>query len=56
MPSIYASIADAAGADFFDAASVVNLDEVGVDGIHLLVEGNRDLAMAVAQRVQKLTQ
>lgn len=51
LPEIYSNIAEAAGADFFDAATVVEPDEVGIDGIHLSVEGNHDLGMAVAAKV-----
>jgi lysophospholipase L1-like esterase len=54
LPAIYSAIAGAAGAHFFDAATVVQKEEVGVDGIHLLVEGNRDLGEAVASRVQAI--
>ncbi|MFK7889764.1 MAG: SGNH/GDSL hydrolase family protein [Granulosicoccus sp.] len=54
LPSIYASIAEAANAQFFDAATVVEVEEVGVDGIHLLVEGNQDLGLAVAEKVQEI--
>lgn len=54
LPTIYLNIAEAAGADFFDAATVVEPDEVGIDGVHLLVEGNRDLALAVAAKVTEI--
>jgi len=54
LPAIYSDIATAAGVQFFDAATVVDLDEVGVDGIHLLVEGNQDLGIAVAETVKKI--
>jgi len=54
LPAIYSDIATAAGVQFFDAATVVELDEVGVDGIHLLVEGNQDLGIAVAETVKKI--
>lgn len=53
LPAIYSSIAGAAGAQYFDAATVVEVEEVGVDGIHLLVEGNQDLGLAVAEKVQE---
>jgi len=54
LAAIYSNIATTAGVQFFDAATVVELDEVGVDGIHLLVEGNQDLGLAVAETVQKI--
>lgn len=54
LPAIYSAIAEAAGAHFFDAASVVDKDEVGVDGIHLKVEGNRDLGKALAEKVKQI--
>ena len=54
LPAIYRGIADAAGAHFFDAASVVDVDEVGVDGIHLVVDGNADLGEAVAEEVSAI--
>lgn len=54
LPTIYAGIAEVAGAHFFDAASVVEKNEVGTDGIHLLVKGNRDLGEAVAAKVREI--
>lgn len=54
LPDIYARIAEAAGAHFFDAASVVEKGEVGTDGIHLLVQGNRDLGEAVAAEIREI--
>lgn len=54
LPSIYAAIAEAAGAHFFDAASVVTKDDVGPDGIHLLVSGNQALGAAVAEEVKAI--
>jgi lysophospholipase L1-like esterase len=54
LPTIYSNVAEAAGADFFDAATVVEPDEVGIDGIHLLVEGNRGLGLAVAAKVAEI--
>lgn len=52
LPPIYAAIAEAAGVHFFDAATVVGLEHVGADGIHLLAEGNAALGAAVAEVVQ----
>lgn len=52
LPPIYSAIADAAGVDFFDAASVVETSHVGPDGIHLLAEGNEVLGAAVAREVE----
>lgn len=54
MPAIYADIAASVGGYFFDAATVVEKDEVGVDGIHLLAEGNEDLGEAVAEKVREI--
>jgi lysophospholipase L1-like esterase len=52
LPPIYAAIAEAAGVHFFDAATVVELEHVGADGIHLLSEGNAALGTAVAEVVK----
>jgi lysophospholipase L1-like esterase len=52
LPPIYAAIAEAAGVHFFDAATVVEVEHVGADGIHLLAEGNAALGTAVAEVVQ----
>ncbi len=54
LPAIYRAIAEAGGAHFFDAATVVEETEVGVDGIHLTVKGNTDLGNAVAEQVSTL--
>lgn len=54
LPPIYAAIAEAAGEHFFDAASVVQKSDVGVDGIHLLVSGNQALGAAVADKVKSI--
>ena len=54
LPRIYGLIADAAGAHVFDAATVVDADGVGVDGIHLLAETNAALGEAVAERVREI--
>ena len=54
LPPIYAAIAGAADAHFFDAATVVTIDNVGVDGIHLTVDGNRNLAEGVAPLVREI--
>lgn len=54
LPAIYEAIAGAADVHFFDAGSVVEPAEVGVDGIHLLVEGNTDLGNAVADVVSTI--
>jgi len=51
LPAVYSAIAEAANSHFFDAATVVQAAEVGVDGIHLTVEGNTDLGNAVAESV-----
>ena len=54
LPAIYSKIADAAGAEIFDAATVVEPDEVGIDGVHLSVDGNRDLGLAVAAKIEEI--
>lgn len=54
LPALYAGIAGSIGAYFFDAASVVGPDEVGPDGVHLLVGGNRNLGHAVAAEVMRI--
>ncbi len=54
LPPIYSAIAEASGAHFFDAASVVEQSGVGVDGIHLLAEANRALGEAVAAEVSRI--
>jgi len=54
LPPIYAAIAEAAGARFFDAATVVTTTHVGADGIHLVAGGNKALGDAVAAEVEKI--
>lgn len=54
LPLIYGALAEAAGAHFFDAASVVQKSDVGADGIHLLVSGNEALGAAVAEEVKAI--
>jgi lysophospholipase L1-like esterase len=54
LPRIYSLIAEAGGAHFFDAATVVDVSHVGVDGIHLIAEGNDALGKAVAAEVTKI--
>lgn len=54
LPTIYSGIAETAGVYFFDAATVVGLDHVGPDGIHLLAEGNQALGSAVAEVVREI--
>ncbi|MEM8571425.1 MAG: SGNH/GDSL hydrolase family protein [Pseudomonadota bacterium] len=56
LPAIYEAIAGAAGAHYFDAASVVQKSDVGPDGIHLLVSGNQALGRAVAEKVVEIFQ
>lgn len=51
LPAVYSAISEASGSHFFDAATVVEVDEVGPDGIHLIVDGNVDLGNAVAKEV-----
>jgi lysophospholipase L1-like esterase len=54
LPAVYRAIAEAAGAHFFDAATVVEKSDVGPDGIHLLVSGNEALGTAVAEAVKQI--
>lgn len=50
LGTVYAAVADAKGAHFFDAASVVSTD--GADGIHLTAAANRTLGAALAEPVR----
>lgn len=52
MASAYALIAEAAGAAFFDAGSVIETD--GVDGIHFSAEAQRTLGRAMTEQVRAL--
>ncbi|MEO1109867.1 MAG: SGNH/GDSL hydrolase family protein [Pseudomonadota bacterium] len=54
LPKVYAGIASTAGEHFFDASSVVDKEDVGVDGVHLTVEGNVNLGTALATEVKKI--
>lgn len=54
LPELYAKISNTTGVYFFDASSVVDEDEIGPDGVHLLVTGNRDLGIAVANQIQNI--
>lgn len=45
LPALYHALADFAGVSFFDAGSVITTD--GLDGIHLSVQNNVDLAQAL---------
>ena len=54
LPRIYGLIAEAAGAHVFDAASVLDVSGVGVDGIHLKAEANATLGNAVADAVRAI--
>lgn len=48
----YRVLATSVGAGFFDAGDVIT--EVGVDGIHLTEQNNRDLASALARTVREV--
>lgn len=52
LPPPYRAAADAAGAAFFDAASVITTD--GVDGVHLTEQSNATLGRALAEQVRAL--
>lgn len=54
LSPIYQAIAEAAGVHFYDAAVVVDPEEVGVDGIHLIAKGNHDLGRAIANKVKAI--
>lgn len=54
LPAVYSAIAEASGSHFFDAATVVGKEHVGVDGIHLIAEGNQNLGAAVADKVKDI--
>jgi lysophospholipase L1-like esterase len=48
----YAAVAQAAGAEFLDAGSVIKTD--GVDGLHLSAAAEQDLGRAVAEKVKTI--
>ena len=50
MPAAYRQIAEAAGASFFDAGTVIRTD--GVDGVHFTAETQRKLGEAMAGQVR----
>ena len=52
LPTVYAAIAETAGAGFLDAGTIVSSD--GIDGIHLTAEANALLGRAVADRIESL--
>jgi len=52
LPELYKSAAQAGGAAFFDAGSVVNTD--GADGLHLSADAQKKLGQAVAAKVKEL--
>jgi lysophospholipase L1-like esterase len=54
LPAAYLQVSEKAGVHFFDAAMVVQEGEIGIDGLHLLVKGNRDLGEAVAAKVLEI--
>jgi len=51
LAGAYRQLAEQLGADFFDAVPVV---EVGSDGVHLTVAGQRALGVALAEQVREL--
>lgn len=52
LAGVYDALAGALRVPFLDAGSVISTD--GVDGIHFSVENNRDLALALAERVREM--
>ena len=48
----YAAVAQAAGAEFLDAGSVIRTD--GVDGLHLSAAAEQALGRAVAEKVKTI--
>jgi lysophospholipase L1-like esterase len=50
LRDVYAALADFNKIDFFDAGSVVTTG--GVDGVHFTAENNRDLGLALAEKVR----
>ncbi len=52
LPPLYAAVAQAAGAAFLDAGSVIATD--GVDGLHFSADTQRRLGLAVAEKVAVL--
>lgn len=52
LAKIYGALASYVKVPFFDAGSVVSTD--GVDGIHFTEANNRDLGLALAERVRTL--
>ncbi len=51
LAGVYRKLAEQLGAEFFDAAPVA---EVGSDGVHLTVAGQRSLGVALAEKVREL--
>lgn len=51
LAGVYRKLAEQLGAEFFDAAPVA---EVGSDGVHLTVAGQRSLGVALAEQVREL--
>lgn len=52
LPGAYSALASFMKVDFFDAGSVIGTD--GVDGIHFTEQNNRDLGIAIAEKVGAL--
>ncbi|KUI26435.1 SGNH/GDSL hydrolase family protein [Mycobacterium sp. GA-2829] len=52
LATAYSALASHMKVDFFDAGSVISTD--GVDGIHFTEQNNRDLGVALAQKVGAL--
>jgi hypothetical protein len=52
LPEAYSALASFLKVPFFDAGSVISTN--GVDGIHFTEENNRDLGVALSDRVRAL--
>ena len=52
LAGLYGALADFTDIDFFDASSVITTD--GVDGIHFTEQNNRDLGVALADKVREI--
>jgi lysophospholipase L1-like esterase len=52
FPRIYSALAAFTGSHFFDAGTVISTD--GIDGVHFTAANNRDLGLALAERVREI--
>lgn len=54
LAKLYQEVADAKGVHVFDAASVVPIDLIGPDGLHLSVAANQALGRALARKTLEI--